>query len=46
MPKINATLITVASVAAGVIAAGYILKTFEDVDFIAKARSGFDTGFL
>ena len=33
---------TIGLVVAGVIAAGYILSSLQDVPFIAKAREGFD----
>jgi|GEM_PF-3353168 len=40
--KLGKSVTTIGLVAAGVIAAGYILSTLSDVPFFAKARDGFD----
>ncbi|MDG1286320.1 MAG: hypothetical protein P8P30_02010 [Rickettsiales bacterium] len=35
-------LTTVALVAAGVVAAGFLMNTFKDIDLVNQARNGFD----
>lgn len=41
---VQKTVITAATVALGVIAAGYVMKMFGDIGIIDTARNGFSKG--
>lgn len=40
--QLTAALSSIAIVAVGVIAAGWLMNQFQDVEFISSARNGFD----